>query len=539
MNVGDILKFGGLSDAKLIAGKGGLDNPVSSISVLEVAEAKIKEWVLDNQLYLTSFYAISQDTAKQLEVISALYENNCSGLILCHIDLFLKDIDGRLIEYCNQKDFPLIIANSKKSYVEILYPIVMRLMENNKNTAIEALNQMQSRMIELIATKKDVNFIYSSIQREYGGAFYFLDTENNLIYPRILPKEEKFMDLVEKQLKYRQAMRNPQHFIAELGGRSFIVYSVESRGVWFGTILAEILQDDLNGSLVKLRYIANLVSLIATKHYRVQEIEKVRKQEYISDLLTWNFRSIDVAIARGKSVGWNIENKKRLIIVNVNDIQLNIDDNKDFTRFLEDILYEYLKKIIRLSNAGNIIGLRSDTFIILLDDDEINDLKTALLLCQQLLACCNNNFSGSVSIGISNIIETCREIPEAYSQAMDALKIGRSFFGDNRITACENIAYFNLFREFKKINHFKNISNSLFQSLEEYDLTQNNCLLPTLKELIMNQMDTKATAEKLFVHHNTINYRKHKITEILGYRPWEMPYLFNTLMYLVSDMFEE
>ena len=38
---------------------------------------------------------------------------------------------------------------------------------------------------------------------------------------------------------------------------------------------------------------------------------------------------------------------------------------------------------------------------------------------------------------------------------------------------------------------------------------------------------------KMFVHKNTILQRKTKITELLGYPPFEMPYLFKFInMYL-------
>ena len=58
LTIREALKFGGLFGAVVVAGQTGLDTPIESISVLEVAEGSISRWVLKNQLYITSFYAI-------------------------------------------------------------------------------------------------------------------------------------------------------------------------------------------------------------------------------------------------------------------------------------------------------------------------------------------------------------------------------------------------------------------------------------------------------------------------------------------------
>ncbi|HHV39345.1 MAG TPA: hypothetical protein GXX70_07645 [Tepidimicrobium sp.] len=147
MIVKDILSFGGLEDAQIVAGVDGINNKVTSATVLEVAEEKIKTWVFKNQLYITSFYAIMQDIEMQKIVISALSEKKASGLVICHIDLFIKEIHPDIIKLCNKLKFPLIVANTKRTYVEILNPIVLKLM-GNLDSQYDAVVNMQNKLIE-------------------------------------------------------------------------------------------------------------------------------------------------------------------------------------------------------------------------------------------------------------------------------------------------------------------------------------------------------------------------------------------------------
>ena len=48
LTIREALKFGGLFGAVVVAGQTGLDTPIESISVLEVAEGSISRWVLKN-----------------------------------------------------------------------------------------------------------------------------------------------------------------------------------------------------------------------------------------------------------------------------------------------------------------------------------------------------------------------------------------------------------------------------------------------------------------------------------------------------------
>lgn len=540
MIVKDVLSFGGLRDARIVAGIDGINNEVTSISVLEVAEEKIKTWVLENQLYITSFYAIVQDIERQRIVISALNEKKASGLVICHIDLFIKEIHPEIIELCNELKFPLIVANSKRSYIEILNPIIFRLMENS-DPEYGTVIDMQNKLIEHIATKRDADYVYKAMSKEYGKKIYFLDINNEAIYPKYEEGLFRIIDLVSNyQYLIEEEYKKSGYCIIDRGTVKNIVIPIECNGLYYGTIVTEYEENDVDRRIRILESIVSLCTLIFTKNSRIEEREIVRKQEYISDLITWNFRTDEVAIKMGQDIGWNILNKCKMIVVNLNDIQKSIEiNNKDFLKFINEVLYNKIKYVIRNDNKHNIMGLRSDMFLILLESDGKETYQRAKNLGDKILRCCQNNFKGSVSIGISGDVGSYKDIPNAYIQATDAAKIGRHFLGDNKVVSFEDIGFYGIFKKFYNINSFESTKKNIFKDLKQYDIEQNSDLYITLKALIYNNMNTKAAAEELYLHSNTVNYRKNKIVEILGYKPWEMPYLLNTLIAIVAEFFEK
>jgi len=307
----------------------------------------------------------------------------------------------------------------------------------------------------------------------------------------------------------------------------------------FGTVVAESAETDLEKDVRMIRSFANLCTLILTKTSRINELEIIKKQEYISDLITWNFRSDQVAIKMGQDVGWDIVNKGIMVIVNLNNVQENININThDLEKFINEILYKKIRDLVKEDNKRNLLGVRSDIFIILLENDSRNIYERANKLGRAAVECCNENFSGTVSVGISEIIDNCRKIPNAYYEAVEAIKIGRYFFGVNEVTTMREIEFYGLFKEITNMERFKNVKSSKFEPLKKYDEDKELDLYRTLKTLILNNMNVEKTAKDLYIHKNTVNYRKNKIVEILGYKPWNMPHLLNTLIYIISECYE-
>ncbi len=544
MLIRDIFKFGGLKDAELVAGRSGINNNVNSISVLEVAEDKIQTWVLENQLYITSFYAIIHDIEKQKVVISSLHKKNAAGLVICHIDLFLKSIHPEVIDLCNELGFPLIVANSSRAYIEILNPIIFKLMEETDHK-YEDIIVMQNKLIEHIVTRGDVDYIYRTMSDMYGSKIFFLNIDNQIIHPRHDRNQARIMELINKHEHFIQKESNKNGYFL-VGGRTGkkIIMPIKSSGIYYGLIVTEFSEEDdikRDKKIKILKSITSICTLIFTKSSRIREREYLRKQEYINDLITWNFRTDQTAIKIGKDIGWDILNKRRMIIINLNDIQENIELNNtistDIQTFIDEVLYNKTKQIIDNDNKDNILCHRSDLFLILLEADNQNIYKRSKKIGNELLECCKESFGGSVSIGISGDIKTYKDIPEAYTQAIDAARIGRSLLGNNEMVCFDDIGFYGIFKNFLNVNEFDTIKDNIFEELELYDEEENTELYVTLKALIYNNMNTKATSEKLFIHPNTVNYRRNKIVEVLGYEPWKMPYLLNTLMAIISEIF--
>ena len=116
VTVADLLELPSLREARLAAGRGGLNKLVSSISVLEYADPSILQDALfkNNEFYgsevvITGFMNIPNDVEAQCANIRRLAEAGEVGLILYYVGVFLPRVDRKLLELADELDFALIV----------------------------------------------------------------------------------------------------------------------------------------------------------------------------------------------------------------------------------------------------------------------------------------------------------------------------------------------------------------------------------------------------------------------------------------------
>ncbi|MGI6485918.1 MAG: PucR family transcriptional regulator [Tepidanaerobacteraceae bacterium] len=536
IKVKDVLTFGGLKNAKLVAGAGGIENEVESISVLEVAESAIGRWVLKNQLYITSFYAIHSNVEMQKIVIKTLVDSKCCGLVLCHINLWVKNIHPEVIDLCNQLNFPLIVADSDVSYVEILNPIIERLMKINMADT-QLMLSAQNKLIDIVATNDQLEDIFRSITSVFKSEISFYDLDNKCIFANCycssvtISKIENF--LKDSCYSLFAELKNNSFTTKTIDGKSWIIYPIKAVGVFYGFVVVLNSFDSPEIAQNLIKNIAKMCTLIYTKKSRLKELQEIYVQNYISDLITWNFRNDDVAIKSGLDLGWDIRNKSYLVIININSIQeyLFRKEVKDIQNYVKKYLYPLIVEEVKSFNPKNLIGYRSDMVFILIErDKKLDEENIETVTANRILKLCSEHFQGSVSIGISDYISDYTRIPTSYVEATNAAILGRKFFGENKVTKYSDLGFLMLLKEMKKTKNTDMIIDYLLQPLIEYDRLNYTTLVKTFECLLENNMDATRVSEALFVHKNTVNYRKGKIIEILGKNPFEMPHLINYLL---------
>lgn len=527
------LKFGGLFGSTVIAGARGIGKPVENISVLEIADSSISKWVEKNQLYITSFYAIRNDIQQQKVVIKALYENGGCGLILCNVGMLLQSIDDEVIDYCDKVGFPLIQARADVSYIEIMTPIINELFVSN--SIKPAMNSDDdSGFLDIIINEEKTENVLREFNRKLSRRISYYD-----IYGRLVFGEE---DSEETQWELEYLNENFNHILYLCSRRGYAV--IESRGKnklfalirsqrnLFGVLITDHMgTEDPEETLLKKLTIP--CALLLGRRDRVADYQEREKEEFITDLITGNFASEEIAQQRAGEIGFSRESVDRLVIVNINTLHRMSDKKRqsDIQLYIKNTLMPRIIRFMKSFGSKNWCVSRSDIILVFVSS---NELKITMdVFCDKLMEIFRTgSLSLSVSIGISRMIDSPVNIPDAYSEAYKAAILGRESYGPEQIIFYDQVWFFSQILDMSRNKEAKEARYWLLRPLEDYDNEHGTNLVYTLKRLIYNSGNVQKTAKELYIHKNTMLQRKNRIIGLLGYSPFEMPHLLNLLMAL-------
>ncbi len=112
ITVADCLKLPSLKEAKVIAGAGGITREVSCVSVLEHVDLLMLEqegFFLGSQMIISALTSIKDDVSAQCKLIQLLSDSGEVGLVLYYVGIFIKEIDPNVMQLADKLEFPLIM----------------------------------------------------------------------------------------------------------------------------------------------------------------------------------------------------------------------------------------------------------------------------------------------------------------------------------------------------------------------------------------------------------------------------------------------
>lgn len=156
---------------RVIAGESGLDRLIKRVSVFESPDLDGFDTVMgDGDFYISSMYAIKDDSRVQLDVLKVLVDTNSSGL--CLIDLYMDDLSYEIKEFADRWFYPVLMISDLIPYAEVITQIMNAIIKNKEETITEMTIRS---LLQPNITKQQVYETATSINSRFGsnvGALY-------------------------------------------------------------------------------------------------------------------------------------------------------------------------------------------------------------------------------------------------------------------------------------------------------------------------------------------------------------------------------
>lgn len=498
-----------LNRFELIAGKGGLNNIISHVSVMEVAD--YAKFDLGYNLFvLTTFSFCKGNEDDIINILKLLIKKNTSG-ILIKLNRFIDKLPDEAMEIANESNFPIYIAVDDIPFREIITEISKNIINDQFDT-IETMNTMYRDLYKSLINEVSLEEFIKKLNLQ-PLLQYYIFTNGHITF-NSNPQNSLDIDtanLITEKVKQKlnigkEVFEDCYEIICQ--GNEYIVFPIVGAKSSFGNIIVEI-RDIPITSFNKMAFtqLAGYLSIKLTKTQLTLE-EKLNSNSRIYNDIIYNHNlDNDYALNLLQSVGFGNFNSFRLVYISI--------DQSSYSS-IEQLKNNY-PAIFYSGSKQQYISVHSNGFSIIFGlDNKNSELDSMFLNFIDQLKEILDNEKLKYKIGISNKFDDYSKLSIAHHQGEITTFISR------RIKQYEQTNYYNeiwevdMIRQLANSGEIEELKNKVILPLIKYDKNNQLNLLDTLAECIQVE-SLKEAAGNLYIHITTLRYRLGKIETLTGY----------------------
>lgn len=502
----DCLKLPSLSMGKVIAGREGLNNIVTSVSVMEFNDTDEPDILSPNELLISALSCVKDDVDAQCRLIKKARRSGDVGLVLFYSDLILGEISPKLIRMADYLNFPIILMPENDmglKYSDVISDVTEAIYMDRSadNYFVSDTMQILSQSPEQERTPSMVLKLASSYAK---AAFFLCDERENPIASSFWPAANfiEFSNVVRAYDEQENSgFRVFRRHFRDKKGTELILYAASQNSKLNSAILSEVTEA------------IQLFSLLWNYTLNPDTPEAL-----IPALLRGKTELVRYICERNNLVS---EHFNKMFIVEGTA-------NSDFSTI--STLVSELKSLFSEPGSHAVFDIFGSYFIILYQND--SSVKNKILeegLCSILEQ--SSDICTWTAYASSKLTEDAAGF---FTVFCESLSTAKRIFPKKRSFSYSDI-------------YFANRASAAILSIENQDHYYGELLMPIIKSSEEELMPTlitflldcnseiKATADIMFIHRNTVLYRLNKIRALIGCDLSEMPMAYD--IYLAAAIY--
>jgi PucR family transcriptional regulator, purine catabolism regulatory protein len=543
ITVRDALQIGGLVEAKVLAGKAGLDNEIRAVDIIDVPDAAI--WFRRDSLLSTTFYALKDNIEAQLQILEDIKSCGGAALIIFSPERYISHIDNRLIEKADALNLPLL-QMPDCSYIDVIVPVMSQILDKQVQ-ALEYAQEVHSMMTDIVLKGKGLRELLTSLATLLQWPVLMADSELLLLdaaappgacssssTPLLrkwqennnhLPLDDFYPRALLNELVHEKIPAYYRHGSAKADYLDFF-FPVVAGGSFYGVLIVP----DLDVELVKAKTVAveagaMAISLDILKEKAIREAERKNELDFYNELLLGNIKNRENIISQARQFGLDATGSYFVILVELDKerIYYNADNHKGpelSKEELEKKLYRMLHFSLEKASAQGVVVEALGSLVMLIRVPEKFEQESAFNYGKDLMlktkAMIEERLEGfPVYMAIGDYCNDIERISAGYLEAWETIDIGKKIFGTDFALTYTDMAPYHLVKRFLTSAGTAQLYERIYEPLLQYDREKGGELVQTLETYIECNFSRTKTAEQLHLHRNSLNYRLQKIEELL------------------------
>jgi PucR family transcriptional regulator, purine catabolism regulatory protein len=503
LSVGEVLGVSTLAGARLIGGQSGLGRIVQRLNVMEVPD--VLAWVKPHELLLTTGYPL-RNTPQSLDNLVADLDERGLAALAIKLGRYLDDLPAEMIEQADRRGFPLILLPNDVGFDDILNQV---------------LTDILNRQAAILARTEEVHRALVQIVLGGGGLQEVVDEVASLLDVAVLAVDgERRVLAGAGPAEQLAAMRT-----LEDGGPASdrLAVPVVAGGFDHGRIIAYspsgALQETDIGILERA---ATVAALVITKQQAVAAVESKYRADFLRDILAGRAGDHDRVVAHCAGFGWDLD---RPVAVLVAELDSRVDSRLEGRppgrprgadeRLVQERLAAAWTTVVRRRDRRAAVASFAHEVVAVVGAEPTEDL--AALVKEATAAFAEPQaVRRTFSTGISRTVSTPTALPEAYEQAVKAVRVGRQLHGTGALAHFDQLGVYRLLSLVSDPAELHVFVRETLGELATDDEPDAVDLRRTLQVLLETNLNVAETARRLHFHYNTLRYRIGKLERMLG-----------------------
>lgn len=514
----NILEQERFSYLKILNNKVDLDRGVSTVDSTETPD--VYNYIPPNTFLVTTAMIYKDDQRALSSLIERLDALGTSALAI-KLDRFIKEIDPLVIATCDRLGFPLLLIPESMTLGDVLLQILSYIWDNKNDELSYAFN-IQKKYYNLALKDASVNVLIKSLSHTLKKDIALIDPFGNI---NCLSNEtnknyfkSSIRNIIEKISKDPRSTTNFDTTIKDYedNDMNISIYPINISH-YYPYYLIVFYSQDLTFPISKMVIEQATLVLAFTlyKDLRVSYNSIIDRDGFATDLLsldTFKGLSNPQIVSIGYKYGLILEKGYRTILVSISGLEM-LSPKFSYRDELYTLIYGWLnRKVIKDLNKVALLPNRSDYRFILIVQGEEDLIEGSLKSFRDIL---KKTLRLDIQFSMGEKTSLLEDLKYSYREANEAILNGETRNDIDYIKYYTPIETGDLFRFIPKA-HGEIFSKSILKSLADPQTQSQKDLRETLKAYLDLSYDITKTAEKLFIHRNTVSYRIKKCEQILG-----------------------
>jgi purine catabolism regulator len=507
-----------LAGARILAGKRGLDHPITHVNVVEVPD--ILPWVKANQLLLTTGFPFRPGPGSSLQdqVLVDLVEGLAArGVAALGVKSgrYIEELPPRVLEVADDNDFPLIWMPSHVTFDEVLSEVFTQLLDRHAR-ALDNVDRLHRAMTAIVLSGGDLPQIANEFTSLFDVSLLICSPDGRVqTFAGSAPNVEAFEALgmfdTSGRLYVERLRIGPQ--AAQSSDGELTVAKIVAGDADLGRMVAYSRRGGQPADIVPaLERAATVAALAITKRLAVSAVESKFRVDYLHAVLTGTAGPAEQVIEHCAELGWDVGRPVAVVIAELDE---PIGSASPLgAPSTHDRLAAAWQHVMRLRDPGAPVAGYGHEVVILVPATA----ATAAGAVDELLTAVKGDRAGgrrSFSTGVSRVIESVTDLPQACYQARRAVIVGRRTQGPGAVAHFDALGVHRLLSLVTDSAELHAFAAEVLGGLID-DNSEAEDLRQTLQVLLDANCNVAEAARALHFHYNTLRYRIGKLESLLG-----------------------